>query len=148
MISTTNRFLLCPALVVLMLSVGCASISQDTIAAIKSPVRCDVADRDIAFLEDEKAGGFRRSLAGVTAILPPGSFIVIIRGILGMPRGIWVDKWRVASMKRRLQIDTVEVRDGEVYLSGEVEGLDASSGASGVLQTATVLSLEKITIQR
>ena len=96
MISTTNRFLLCPALVVLMLSVGCASISQDTIAAIKSPVRCDVADRDIAFLEDEKAGGFRRSLAGVTAILPPGSFIVIIRGILGMPRGIWVDKWRVA----------------------------------------------------
>ena len=56
--------------------------------------------------------------------------------------------WQKGNMKRRLQIDTVEVRDGQVYLSGEVKGLDTSSGASGVLQTATVLSFEKITIQR
>lgn len=52
--------------------------------------------------------------------------------------------------KRRLHIDTVEVRDGEVHLSGEVksEPMPHASGASGVLHTDAVLALENVIIHR
>ena len=76
---------------------SCASISQNTIAQIEQPVNCSSAEQDVAYLGEEKAGGLKRTLAFVTALLPPGSFIVIIRGILGKPRGIWTDKFKVAS---------------------------------------------------
>jgi hypothetical protein len=80
---------------VLVLSVGCASISQETIARINEPVDCSTAEQDIAYLEDEKSGFFFRTLAIITGILPPGSFIVIGRDLFNSPDGIWTDKFKV-----------------------------------------------------
>ena len=89
------RKLIVPILLVALVGVGCASISQETIAEINEPVNCATAERDIAFLEDEKSGFFFRTLAVITAILPPGSFIVIGRDLFGAPDGIWTDKFKV-----------------------------------------------------
>jgi hypothetical protein len=90
-----SRGLIASILVVALLGVGCASISQEAIAEINSPVDCATAEKDVAFLEDEKSGFFFRTLAVITAILPPGSFIVIGRDLFSSPDGIWTDKFRV-----------------------------------------------------
>ncbi len=87
------------------LAISCASISQETIAAIDRPVDCSSAQEDVTFLEDEKSGFFGRLFAGITAVLPPGSFIVIGRGLFNSPDGIWTDKWKVAFGSYNRQID-------------------------------------------
>ena len=96
----------------LVFTVSCASISQDTIAAIERPVDCSSAEQDVTFLEDERSGFFGRLFAGITAVLPPGSFIVIIRGIFNSPDGIWTDKWKVAfgSYNRKIDDKVSETR--------------------------------------
>jgi hypothetical protein len=91
----TNRLFCLSVVLVLALSVGCASISQETIAQINEPVDCGTAEQDIAYLEDEKSGFFFRTLAIITGILPPGSFIVIGRDLFNSPDGIWTDKFKV-----------------------------------------------------
>jgi hypothetical protein len=92
---SASRGLIASVLVVALLGVGCASISQEAIAEINSPVDCATAERDVAFLEEEKSGFLFRTLAVITAILPPGSFIVIGRDLFSAPDGIWTDKFRV-----------------------------------------------------
>ena len=89
----------------LVFALSCASISQETIAAIEKPVNCSSASEDVAYLDDEKSGFFGRLFAGITAVLPPGSFIVIGRDIFGAPDGIWTDKWKVASGSYNQKID-------------------------------------------
>jgi len=89
----------------LVFSLSCASISQETIAAIEKPVDCNSASEDIAYLDDEKSGFFGRLIAGITAVLPPGSFIVIGRDLFGAPDGIWTDKFKVASGSYNRKID-------------------------------------------
>ena len=96
----------------LAFAVSCASISQETIAAIQRPVDCSTAEEDVTFLEDERSGFFGRLFAGITAVLPPGSFIVIGRGIFNSPDGIWTDKWKVAfgSYNRKIDDKVTETR--------------------------------------
>ena len=89
----------------LVFSLSCASISQETIAAIEQPVDCSSASEDVTYLDDEKSGFFGRLFAGITAVLPPGSFIVIGRDLFGAPDGIWTDKWKVAFGSYNRKID-------------------------------------------
>jgi hypothetical protein len=89
----------------LVFSLSCASISQETIAAIEKPVDCSSASEDVTYLDDEKSGFFGRLFAGITAVLPPGSFIVIGRDLFGAPDGIWTDKWKVAFGSYNRKID-------------------------------------------
>ncbi|MBW2292015.1 MAG: hypothetical protein JRG94_06845 [Deltaproteobacteria bacterium] len=89
----------------LAFTLSCASISQETIAAIEKPVDCSSASQDVAYLDDEKSGFFGRLFAGITAVLPPGSFIVIGRDLFGAPDGIWTDKFKVASGSYNRKID-------------------------------------------
>ncbi len=91
-----TRRIAAPLPLLLIFSLSCASISQETIAAIERPVDCSSASNDVVYLEDEKSGFFGRLFAGITAVLPPGSFIVIARGLFNAPDGIWTDKWKVA----------------------------------------------------
>ena len=90
----------------LVFALSCASISQETIAAIEKPVDCSSASEDVAYLDDEKSGFFGRLLAGITAVLPPGSFIVIGRDLFNSPDGIWTDKWKVAFGSYNRRMDT------------------------------------------
>lgn len=96
----------------LVFSLSCASISQETIAAIEKPVDCSSASEDVTYLDDEKSGFFGRLFAGITAVLPPGSFIVIGRDLFGAPDGIWTDKWKVAfgSYSRKIDDKVSETR--------------------------------------
>ncbi len=66
---------------------------------------CSSASEDVAYLDDEKSGFFGRLFAGITAVLPPGSFIVIGRDLFGAPDGIWTDKWKVAFGSYNQKID-------------------------------------------
>jgi len=100
----TRRTML-PLALLLVFSLSCASISQETIAAIEKPVDCSSASDDVAYLDDEKSGFFGRLFAAITAVLPPGSFIVIGRDLFGSPDGIWTDKWKVASGSYNRKID-------------------------------------------
>jgi len=101
-----TRRITVPLCMLLMFSLSCASISQDTIAAIERPVDCSSASEDVAYLEDAKSGFFGRLIAGITAVLPPGSFIVIGRGLFNSPDGIWTDKWKVAFGSYNRRMDT------------------------------------------
>ena len=100
-----TRHTMIPLSLLLVFSLSCASISQETIAAIEKPVDCSSASEDIAFLDDEKSGFFGRLIAGITAVLPPGVFIVIGRDLFNSPEGIWADKFRVASGSYNRKID-------------------------------------------
>jgi len=119
-----TRHTIIPLSLLLVFSLSCASISQETIAAIKKPVDCSSASEDVAYLDDEKSGFFGRLLAGITAVLPPGSFIVIGRDLFGAPDGIWTDKWKVASGSYNRKIDD-KIAGTKQQCGGQASAMDS-----------------------
>ena len=79
--------------------VGCArngenlsplpSINPQTKANLKAPVNCRTANRDIAFLEEERASIAKRILSGVRSVFP----MAVVAGIL---MGDYNDRFEVA----------------------------------------------------
>jgi hypothetical protein len=119
-----TRHIMIPLSLLLIFSLSCASISQETIAAIEKPVDCGSASEDIAYLDDEKSGFFGRLIAGITAVLPPGVFIVIGRDLFSSPDGIWADKFRVASGSYNRKIDD-KVAGTKQQCGGQAAAMDS-----------------------
>ena len=79
----------------LTLSTGCAAISAETKERIDSPVSCATANSDIAYFEDERAGGLFRTVSVITGLFPLSAIVLIVRGLFDAPDGAWPDKFRV-----------------------------------------------------
>jgi hypothetical protein len=119
-----DRHTIVPLSLLLVFALSCASISQETIAAIEKPVDCSSASEDVAYLDDERSGFFGRLIAGITAVLPPGVFIVIGRDLFSSPDGIWADKFKVASGSYNGKIDD-KIAGTKQQCGGQASAMDS-----------------------
>ncbi len=75
---------------------ACASIPERTKRELAAPIECEDLDLQMARLSRDHSAPMQRFVAGVQGILPPAVVISLVRDLLGKPRGIYVDHWRVA----------------------------------------------------
>ncbi len=83
-------------MLVLGLVVGCASIPERTKRELESPVACEHVDLQMARLARDHAAPAQRFVAGIQGVFPLSVVISLVRDLLGKPRGIYLDHWRVA----------------------------------------------------
>ena len=81
---------------VLALVTGCASIPERTKRELASPIHCDDVDLQIARLSRDHAAPAQRFWAGLQGVFPLTVVVSLVRDLLGKPRGIYLDHWRVA----------------------------------------------------
>ncbi len=83
-------------LLVLAIVAGCASIPERTKRELESPVECDDVDLQMARLSRDHAAPAQRFVAGIQGVFPLSVVISLVRDVLGKPRGMYLDHWRVA----------------------------------------------------
>lgn len=75
---------------------GCASIPERTKHELEQPLDCEHLDLQVARLSRDHAAPGQRLIAGIQGVFPLSVVISLVRDVLGKPRGIYMDHWRVA----------------------------------------------------
>lgn len=101
-------------LVCALVVVGCAPMNPKARTMLQQPARCDNTQGDIQVLEANRAGGAKRVVNGLQAVLPPSAALSLVRDLfIGKPyRSIYLDRWRVAfgSYNRKIDKRVSELR--------------------------------------
>lgn len=83
-------------LVLVVIVAGCVSIPESTKRELESPLECHHVDMQMARLSSDRPTPVKRVRAVIQGVFPIAVAISLVRGVLGKPRGIYRDHWRVA----------------------------------------------------